>query len=179
MTGSYWLKAKSSGSTKSLSNLTCLLHSIHGWCCTYLMGLNVWVYYMSIKLITKIKDVMLYPSWSATLRASITSETEQHPVSEVPPHNFIVTPTTSYPCSEAQCCYGKVNTSRHCDENFLLAFHDPKLRSLCIAFGSISSTLSTSFCVLLYRDNRNEPLEVHVDNPLQTKREMVPVRHLA
>ena len=39
------------------------------------------------------------PSWSATRRASSTSDTEQQPVSDSPPHSFMVTPTTSWPCS--------------------------------------------------------------------------------
>ena len=38
-------------------------------------------------------------SCCATRRASSTSDTEQHPVSESPPHSFMVTPTTSWPCS--------------------------------------------------------------------------------
>src|SRR6185437_5341998 len=36
---------------------------------------------------------------SATRRASVTSATEQQPESPLPPHNFIVAPTTSWPSS--------------------------------------------------------------------------------
>src|SRR5512138_3390835 len=37
----------------------------------------------------------------ATRRASSTSLTLQQPVSLSPPHSFIVTPTTSWPCSSS------------------------------------------------------------------------------
>jgi hypothetical protein len=47
----------------------------------------------------KLKTWWAIPSCWATRRASSTSATEQHPVSDGPPHSFMVAPTTSSPAS--------------------------------------------------------------------------------
>ena len=66
----------------------------------------------------------------ATLRASSTSLTLQHPVSLSPPHSFIVTPTTSWPCSWSNAPATDESTPPLIASSTFMASHEqaPQLR---------------------------------------------------